>query len=246
MTTQAGATFCEQCGAALTPGAKFCAACGTAASSPAQPPIVVPTSVQAPAPPTPAKPKKRRHPFRWLLIGLVAIIVLGAILSSHTNNKTANSSSNASTPPIPNVPTVPQVQRDAVSYIAKHGFDADRVQANVETVQVAIGLAAKSATQANVDQLAQIAQQAHDNLDNIRQGFAETNSNNSLNNAELNAFSGANDLKNAMGALVAYAGDPNAATLAHFSSQYSQARVEWNAGVREIWRLAHRKKPPTI
>jgi hypothetical protein len=59
-----------------------------------------------------------------------------------------------------------------------------------------------------------------------------------------NYSKGANDLKNSMGALVAYTGDPNSATLAHFNSQYGSARTEWNEGVNAIW--AGEKNKPTI
>ena len=59
-------------------------------------------------------------------------------------------------------------------------------------------------------------------------------------------FAAANDLKNAMGALVAYTGDPNAASLAHFSSQYQSSVAEWNDGIRTIWRLAKLKEPPVL
>ena len=42
----------------------------------------------------------------------------------------------------------------------------------------------------------------------------------------------ADDMKNAMGALVAYTGDPNPATLAQFTTKYGRARDEWNTGIK--------------
>lgn len=137
-----------------------------------------------------------------------------------------------------------QIQ-DARAYIKKHGADANRVQANVLLVQLAILQVTKSPSQANVNKLATAAQDAHDNLNAIRNNFAESASG-AFGNAELNVFAGANDLKNSMGALVAWAGNPNAATLAHFSSQYNRGKSEWDSGVRAIWRMAGRTHPPTV
>jgi hypothetical protein len=141
---------------------------------------------------------------------------------------------------------MPQSEKDARGWINRHGTDASRVQANLSVVQIAVGLAIRQPTVANVDKLAQYAQQAHDNLDAIRNDFADTTDSGGLGNAELAAFSAANDLKNSMGALVAYTGTPNAATLAAFTTQYQKARAEWNYGVRTIWRVAKEKHAPTV
>jgi hypothetical protein len=96
-----------------------------------------------------------------------------------------------------------------------------------------------------VNQLAQLAQSAHDNIDAIRNNFAETDSG-TLGNAEIDVFSGANDLKNSMGALVAYTGNPTPASLADFTSQYGSAKAEWNRGISTIWKLARQNNPPTV
>ena len=121
------------------------------------------------------------------------------------------------------------------------------MQANLALVQIAVGLAVKHPTVSNVDKLARYAQQAHDNLDAIRNDFALTNEDSgTLGNAELADFTAANDLKNSMGSLVTYTGTPNAATLAAFTTQYQKARSDWNYGVRTIWRLARKKHPPTV
>ncbi len=115
----------------------------------------------------------------------------------------------------------------------------------VQTVQIGVGELQRSPTTGNVNQLAQLAQSAHDNIDAIRNSFAETDSG-PLGDAELDVFSGANDLKNSMGALVAYTGSPNPAALADFTSQYTSAKTEWNRGIRTIWRLARESDPPTV
>jgi len=133
---------------------------------------------------------------------------------------------------------VTEAQRKALDYIDKHGADANRVQAYVLIVQIAVLDLRKHSTQAKVDALAIAAQDAHDGIDALRNNFADSGS-----DAQMYVFMGANDLKNSMGALVDYAGTPNAATLAHFHSQYTTARAEWNNGVRSIWRAAKRKPP---
>lgn len=132
------------------------------------------------------------------------------------------------------------VAEQARSYIDKNGADVNRVQANVATVQVMIGL------EANVNQLAQGAQQAHDNLDNLRYNLTADQMEGALGDAELSVFSGTSDLRDAMSALVTYTGTPNAATLAQFTTKHQSAVAEWNRGVRTIWKLANTPKPPTL
>ena len=169
-----------------------------------------------------------------------------APVSSAPASSSATTLSHAASKPKTSRPNASKDEQNAAKWITAHGFDADKVQANIEDVQIRLGMAIKTPTQANVDLLAQQAQEAHDNLDAIRDDFTTTDFSGELGNAQLNAFSGANDLKNAMGALVAYTGDPTPATLAHFTSQYQNAASEWDSGVRTIWRLAHRKHPPTV
>ena len=155
--------------------------------------------------------------------------------------KATTSTKSVTTPKKAIVPnTVSPAQQKALDYIDKHGADANRVQANVMIVQIAVLDFQKHPTQSKLDALAIAAQDAHDRIDDLRQNFADSGS-----NAQLNVFMGANDLKNSMGALVDYAGTQNAATLAHFHSQYTTARSEWNSGVRSIWRTAKRE-PPTV
>ena len=132
-------------------------------------------------------------------------------------------------------------RQNAVSYVHHLGTEAHQVQANLQVVQIDIG------SKGSIDQLAQDAQTAHDNLDQMRQDFAlDAGDSGNLGDAETEVFAAANDLKNAMGALVAYTGNPNPATLAQFTSKYRHARGEWNQGVRAIWRIAHHKGTPTI
>ena len=118
----------------------------------------------------------------------------------------------------------------------------------MQAAQIAVYLASKSPTQNNVDQLAQIAQQARDNIDSLRSEFALTVTSRSgkLQDDENLVSMAADDLSSAMRLLVDYTGTPNPATLAQFTTQYTSARSEWNMAVRGIWRLAREKKPPTV
>jgi hypothetical protein len=202
---------------------------------------------------------------QYLVLGsLVGTLLLIGALGSLTDGSPSTStpaSANAASPsvttppqttpaavPTPKPkPAIPQSEKDARAWINSLEVDANKVQANLEVVQISLGLAIKNSSESNVYKLAQYAQQAHDNIDSIRQEFANTTTDSgALGDAQLAAFSGANDLKNSMGALVAYTGDPNPATLASFSSQYQKARGEWNYGVRTIWRMAHKKHAPTV
>jgi hypothetical protein len=187
---------------------------------------------------------------------VVALLVLIVIVSVSTSGPKKTGVTSQTTPPTteqaaaattaPVTPSIPKAEKDARSYIVAHGGDAYRVEANIATVQLSVGILQKQATQSNLNQVAVSSQTAHDNLDNIRNNFTGSYGSDALGNAQLEVFGAANDLKNAMGALVAYTGNPNPATLAHFTTQYQMAVGEWNDGVRIIWRLAHRGKPPVL
>jgi hypothetical protein len=176
-----------------------------------------------------------------IIVAAIFLIVLVGVVAHHNQAPPSTTAVVAAV----RATRVSQEAAKARAYIVSHGGDSFRVQANVLNVQLAVGEAERSATQASIDQLAQAAQTAHDNIDAIRTDFTYSDTG-SLGDAEGNVLLGANDLKNAMGALVAYTGNPNPATLAHFNSQYSTARAEWNNGIRVIWRLGRRRHPPTV
>jgi hypothetical protein len=98
----------------------------------------------------------------------------------------------------------------------------------------------------NVKQFAQLAQQAREGINKVRGDFAGTDESGNLGQAEVQVSSGASDLANAMAALAAYTDSPSSATLAQFTSQYQNARSEWNSGVQTIWRIAGHGNPPAI
>jgi hypothetical protein len=270
------AAFCTECGAPLPPSAKFCAACGAAVPGHSEPDVAPAEAGAAgatstipdqrnktPDGPAPVAAGVARAPglaparppslIQWprfsrkaKVFGAIGLVILAIIIASAASGGKKNPRSSANESSSATASPGATVNDAAVSYIRDHGPDANRVQAYVGVVQLQVGILQSSGTQAELNQLAQVAQEAHDGIDGIRNNFATASDSGDLGNAELNVFAGANDLKNAMGGLVAYSGDSNAATLAHFKSQYQSAVGEWNSGIRTIWRMAHRRRPPVL
>jgi len=173
--------------------------------------------------------------------GLIALIIFISVLSYALSDK-----SKTTAPPTKTVAASTVRKREARAYIAAHGADARRVKQTVGLAQAMIQAAKGAPSQSTIDEVATVAQEAHNVLDAIRANFATADDPGALGDAELNVFSGANDLKNSMGALVAAMGDSNAANIAHFNAQYANAVAEWDSGVRVIWRDAHRRHPPLV
>jgi hypothetical protein len=98
---------------------------------------------------------------RWVL-GIVVVLVIAAIASGSKKSSSPTSSPSGSQTQTQSATS--GTQSDARSYIKSLGTDADRVQASIQTVLIGVGEAQQSPTQANVNQLAQLAQQAHDSL----------------------------------------------------------------------------------
>jgi hypothetical protein len=46
--------------------------------------------------------------------------------------------------------------------------------------------------------------------------------------------------------MVAYTGNPIPATLARLSSQFENAKSEWNEGARTVWSIAAESSRPTV
>lgn len=179
----------------------------------------------------------RRKSWPWVVAALTATVLAGCGASEESSLPATQATTR---------PAESQSEKDARAWIKEHGFDAKRVQASVQVVQIEIGMLKKSETEAAVNEVAQSAQSAHDHIDEIRNDFANGETGGAIEHTAVEVFSSANGLKNAMGAMVAYTGNPNPATLAHFTSQYTPAKEEWNEGVKTIWRLAHEPNPPTI
>jgi hypothetical protein len=230
----------------------------------APPPQPVPTAPgeAASATPTtvarhPAEPPKQAPRSIWQnkwLWGAVAVVVVIIIVVAAVSGGNHSSSSTpvhktvkaVSHQPATHHPAVPQSQKDALAYLKEHEDQINRVAANVHVVQLAVTTAQKSSSEADVNEVARLAQEAHNSLDEARKELATTEASGELGEAQLEVFSSTNGLKNAMGAVVAYTGNPNPATLAQFTTQYHPAAEEWNNGVTTIWRLAGKSNPPTL
>jgi hypothetical protein len=120
------------------------------------------------------------------------------------------------------------------------------VQASVQSVEPEIGVLSPQGALGNVNEFGQVARQAHDTIANATQAFAASGQSRSLGSAVAQTSAGASDLANALGALVAYNGNPSSATLSQFLEGYQNARSEWNSGIRAIWRIAGAGNPPTV
>lgn len=142
----------------------------------------------------------------------------------------------------------------ARDYIKSHAGDLTNTQHAVQNAELGLGLVALDLKKnrdpsADVANAAQAAQDAHDRLDQIRNDFAlnsDSDTSTARGNAELEVFSAANDLKNAMGQMVAVLSSNTLGSAVKFKSQYVQAADEWNAGVKTLYRLAHRRGAPTV
>lgn len=182
--------FCSECGAKLDPDAKFCASCGhlvgAAAVEPAATGPVSPLGDDAASDAVTSAPvalPHTRHLWQrkrfWL--GTAAVLIVLAIIGATGGKKSAKqttlsdvqsaSSAASSAESAPAQPVVPKNLSAARSYISKHGHDINTVQVMVQSVQVAVALAQKGASQDTINQLALVGQQAHDSIDNVRSNF---------------------------------------------------------------------------
>jgi hypothetical protein len=139
-------------------------------------------------------------------------------------------------------------QSEARSYIKDKTFQINKVRATVETIEGSVGLIIKhhGGSESEVNELARNAQSAHNSIDEVRSELFKVGGNEELSHATLSLQEGANELKNAMGALVAYAGSPNPATLAHLSTQLEKGKEEWNMGAEKVWQIAAESNPPKL
>lgn len=195
--------------------------------------------------------KVRRRRWPWVLAGVLALLIIGAATSGKSKSPaTSHPATQAASHPAAQSaprPSVPASEKEARAWINEHRVDAEHVAALIALVQITLHEAEKhEAGESSLDAVAQAAQGAHDQINEVRSDFASGETSGALEHAALEVFTAANELKNAMGAMVAYTGNPNPATLAHFTSQYTPAREEWDHGITTIWSLAHQHHPPTI
>lgn len=138
------------------------------------------------------------------------------------------------------------VETEAREYISQKSARINYGRVDYEHVAALVGLAAKAGGESGtvMDELAKVAQEAHNEIEDFREELFKSAGNEKLTDATLELSEGANELKNAMGALVAYTGNPNPATLAHFTTQLEAAKRKWNTGAEAVWGLA--KEPGAV
>ena len=214
----------------------------------------------------PTRPRVRSR--GWLIAaGVVAFLVVASALSQLGNKRAtvpvahttpasvasvapAEAPSTVSEPSAAATTTAPTVSKQAVRFVNTTSQDATDVQTDVVAVESGIQLLAKdpnSIDQAALDQLASLAQQGHDDLSSRKDAIAvATDGTGQIQNLEAEAYAGVNDMKNSLGALVAYTGNPNPATLAQFTSQFQTGKGEWNDAVTQLWQAAAIPNPPTV
>jgi hypothetical protein len=141
-------------------------------------------------------------------------------------------------------------QKEAREYINQKGTAINIGRVNYEHVAGIVALLKQAEAEGKssevINELAKTAQEAHNQVDEIRAGLYKVGGDQKLSEATLTLQEGANELKNAMGALVAYTGSPNPATLAHFSTQLEAAKTKWNEGAEAVWALAKESGAMTL
>jgi hypothetical protein len=165
---------------------------------------------------------------------LVAIVVVGIIIAVAASGGGGGSKSSSASS------STGGAQAEARAYIHEKEDTINLGRVDYEHVAALIVLLQHAGGESEqvVDELAKVAQEAHDEIDGFRQELFKTEGNEKLKEATFELSEGANELKNAMGAMVAYTANPNPATLAHLSIQLEAAKGKWNEGVDEIWTIA--------
>jgi len=209
-----------------------------------------------------------------VVVAFFAIGIIGNIAGAGKKSKvaaTVATTAKATTPPIPTTTTRPKTTTTMSTAAALAGIcgpkgckgkptkptpetfakstvnvkldaDVQLVQNNVEIAIDAVAVDQKNPSQTGVDQIATSAQQAHDALKGLEN---QIENDGNFSDASGAVSAACDDVANSMGALVAYTGNPNPATLAHFSSQYDTGVSEWNNAVDALY-AGTTQTPPTI
>ncbi len=139
-------------------------------------------------------------------------------------------------------------QPGAVSFFNEHGQQAARVGRSVRDVETEVRALAGPPTRQQLARLAGSAQRADEQIDEMRSGWSapENVEAEELSTIEVQLYEGTSELKNAMAALVTYAGNPSAAALAPYTTHLKSASEKWNEGVTQLWYVLKRRSPPTV
>jgi hypothetical protein len=138
-------------------------------------------------------------------------------------------------------------QLGATAFLNEHVAAAARAAAATKAVEAEVSRLSSSPTRPQLERLARAAGKGHRNV--VQAGewnVAEGGEEEDLPHAEAEVTEGANELANAMSALLAYARAPRAAALARYESELARGREQWNEGISQLWYLAHTAHPPTL
>jgi hypothetical protein len=127
-------------------------------------------------------------------------------------------------------------EQEARSYISSKGHAINTGRVDYEHVGALVGLG----------EIGKAAQQAHNQIDGFRRELFDKEASEKLKHATFELSEGANELKNAMGALVAYTRRPNPAAVERLTTHMQAARSKWNAGAEEIWHIANESGAMTL
>jgi hypothetical protein len=124
---------------------------------------------------------------------------------------------------------------NAKAYVRAIGPDA----AQVQTYEIKVGL---DILHNDPTGLAQDAQSAHDTFVDVKTDIIgagnNVSDNDRLGNAELQMDDAINELKNGMGAVVAFAENPNGGTLGAANSKLDQGITDWDQAATVLWTMA--------
>lgn len=136
----------------------------------------------------------------------------------------------------------------AVTFFDEHGGQAARLGASVRAIDARLRALGAAPTRAQLAALSRSAQRTSEQVDELRSGWTapENVEAEELPTIEDEISEGAGSVKNAMAALVAYAGNPSATALAPVTADLEHAAEHWNEGVTQLWHDAKQADPPTL
>jgi hypothetical protein len=136
----------------------------------------------------------------------------------------------------------------ASAFIGEHRQQAERVREGAVAANSALAALARPPTPPQLSALARAAQRGHDLIAREHGEWvsAEGGAEETLSLAEIEADVGANEMRDALGGLVAYAAHPDAVTLARYEAKLRVGREKWNEAVGQLWHLGGASNPPTV
>lgn len=163
------------------------------------------------------------------LVALIVVVIIIVAASSGGSKSNGGSSSGGS-----------GAQGEARAYIKDKARTINFGRVDYEHIAALVALLQGAGSESSqvINEIAKVAQESHDEIDGFRAELFKTGGDEKLSEATFELSDGANELKNAMGALVGYTGNPNPATLAQFTIQLEKAKAKWNLGVDQIWTIA--------